>query len=99
MAKFKVGDLCIGQHFVCDTERNGMECEVVAFLPGGGTFTNSRFDGKVVIDQNAYAVQWADSFLSWVAEGNLRKKPPKEKKSSWEQIEKLCGWNPTKVTA
>lgn len=99
MAKFRVGDVCIGQNFEVDTERNGMECEVVAHLPEGGMFCNTRRDGKVLIEQNAYCVHWADGLVGWVAQHNLRKKPPKEKKGSWEQIEKLCGWNPTKVNA
>ena len=99
MAKFKPGDICIGQNFECDTDRNGVECEVAAVMPEGGVFASLRAQDKIEIEKNAYHVHWADGTSSWCAEHNLRKKPPKEEKGSWDAVEKICGWSPTRVKA
>ena len=99
MAKFNRGEICIGQNFECDTERNGMECEVLDVLPEGGVFSNTRIDDKVVIDSNAYQVRWCDGMVSWNAEYNLRRKPPQRKdrdtKTEWDETI----WAPHEVTA
>lgn len=97
--KFKVGEICVGQRFDYDTDRNGVECEVQGYAVGGGTFYHTPTKEPWAIKGPAYRVRWADGEWSWVAEFNLKKKPPKEKLGSWSRVEKLCGWNPSKQPA
>jgi len=89
MNKFKVGEIAIikldlgGNHL----ETIGRECEIIEAYPSINVY-------KVTIPSIK------DGFDFWKAKGcELRKKPPKEETSSWEEIQKLTNWNPKKVTA
>jgi hypothetical protein len=78
-----------------------VECDINGHAADGGVFYSVTEKRGFVIDGPAYYVGWSDGSSSWVAECNLRKKPPKEKPAgkqlgSWDKIEKACGWNPTK---
>ena len=99
MAKFNLGEICIGQNFECDTDRNGMECEIIDIMPEGGVFSNTKLDGKITIERDAYRVRWCDRLISWTAEYNLRRKPPQRKdrdtKTEWDETI----WAPHEVTA
>lgn len=97
MAKFKVGDICIGQHFEVDCELNGRECEVREIIPEGGYFVSHKTRSLFRIDAVCYRVEWQGGGMSYTHESKLKKKPPKGiELGSWGKIEKACGWNPTK---
>lgn len=63
MAKFKAGDICVGQNFYADTKYNGMECRVIgesrAML--GGVY--------------GYVVLWKNGQQDVVPASRLRLKP------------------------
>lgn len=82
--KFKVGEIV---NVVGDINGNnphtiGIEVEIISLL-------NDRYDYETM-DANG---------ISWFArESELRRKKRPEGVSSYEEIEKLVNWNPTKVT-
>jgi hypothetical protein len=92
---YKVGDICIGVGFVAPHAAfNGMECEIIA--PLANRTGTSLIDGSPC--QNwAYTVRWADGRELHVIEKRLRLKRPPEEKSSWEEIERICGFHPEKI--
>lgn len=72
-AAFKVGEIAIGQNFVHNIERNGMECEVIGGLEmrtGYGSSTGDRITGM------SYLVQWSDGMIRVQRPFQLRKKFP-----------------------
>lgn len=103
MAKFKVGDICIGQGFTAARylHLNGMECTVLEVIPVGTAFPG-YFRGHIRhLDGLGYKIRWADGETASVVEYCLRKKPPKVVElGDWDAIEKITkGWNPTKAYA
>jgi hypothetical protein len=93
--QFKVGDVCVGQNFARNTDRNGVECEILA-LDG---VRESRGVSGVV--GTWWRVQWADGRVSNARTVNLRRKePPKPAREidtvvSWSD----CAWSPERVPA
>lgn len=89
---FKVGDICIGQHFLRHTEYNGMECEII----GGLDLRQwGAADGRMGEDMS-YRVRWADGTVSNQLGHNLRPKRPRHwlnEVVSWETV----GWMPMDV--
>lgn len=101
MAKFKIGDVCLGQNFHAYPEFNGVECEVLGVREQGGIYQHAFRRGLFVIVGPSYYVRWATTGKKYcVAERHLRKKQlPEEYLGSWEEIEQLTGWNPTRTKA
>lgn len=92
MAKFRVGDLCIGTDLNADACYNGCECEVLAVHPDGVTGYSNSLREFLRFPPVAYTVRWADGWEAFVHEPNLRKKPPrKEELGTWDALAKL-GW-------
>jgi len=91
MSKFKVGEIAIIVATSSHPEHVGMEC----------TISSSRHINfgayGYVIEINGCVDDSGAPWFSWETE--LRKKPPKEETSSWEEIQKLTSWHPKKVTA
>lgn len=68
---YPVGTICIGQHLVRDTNRNGQECQIVRLHPPGQyvTVSGERVEGPV------YEVQWrGELFTTVISPQNLRRK-------------------------
>lgn len=99
MAKFAVGDVCLGQDFEEPyTQYNNEECEILGVFPLGVSFLGVL--PPLYIRGTSYLVRWAsDREKYYVSELNLRKKPRKEPLGSWGDIERLTGWNPIKACA
>lgn len=72
MDVFKVGEVVVGQHFIFDTHRNGMEGEIVVGLHMG-TIPH-RITGTPI--ELGYGVRWADGDLRMAAPVNLRRRKP-----------------------
>lgn len=99
MAKFKVGDICIGQYLDAYACYNDCECEVVAVHPDGMVAMSQALGQILRIPPVAYAVVWADGRQYYVHEANLRKKPPRDEQlGDWEELAKL-GWNTARKMA
>lgn len=77
--QFKVGEICIGQYFVIDTELNGMECEIIGGLENAVGIDRLR---RIHMGP-AYLVRWANAEVSSVYPHNLRRKPPKQSTDAW----------------
>jgi hypothetical protein len=90
---FKVGEICIGQNFLTNTECNGMEREIIGGLELREWMTP---DGRKGMDMS-YMVRWADGHECSQIGYNLRpKRPPKraiDEVVSWETV----GWMPFEV--
>lgn len=85
-----INDVCIGQHFVIDTDRNGMECVII-----GGLQDGIGFDRLGVIRMGpAYLVHWADGEEGVVAPRNLRKKRPPQEYAGELRIRELFNQPP-----
>jgi len=96
VAKFKVGDICIGQNFHDYPEFNGVECEVLDVREQGDIYQRAFRRVLFAMPGPHYRVRWATGEKYYVAETHLRKKPPPEEYlGDWDEIEKLTGWNPT----
>lgn len=94
MSKFKVGDIIIGQNFIFNLSYNGLEGEVIAAEKIRRTRKRNTNEIDNVL---SYLILWSNNNMTAQKEFNLRKKPPKEKTSTWEEVEKISGWNPTKT--
>ena len=83
--KFKVGDVCI---FVT----NGVPCQENPDL--------EKFDGCEVLIKDVhphnYTIEWPDGSDGWAFEEHLRKRPPKQGTTTWEDIQQITGWVPNK---
>lgn len=97
MAKFTPGDLCVIVDSHAHPENIGRECEFIDYLD------ESIVCGDVVSDcviniPNAPTDTHPNGW--WLANSrHLRKKKPPETLGSWDAIEKITKWNPTKVKA
>lgn len=91
---FKVGDVGIGQNFVNDPTRNGMECEIIGGLEMRLSFTESRREFTRGL---RYQVKWADGLTTDQEAYYLRpKRPPRHWLNEvviWESV----GWMPMDV--
>jgi hypothetical protein len=91
---FKVGDICIGQNFVTNVSRNGMEGVVIGGL--AVRTARNRVD-HVVRTKVGYLIKWTDGVVGHVGPHNIRpKKPPRHRLNemvSWETV----GWMPFEV--
>jgi hypothetical protein len=97
MSTFKVGDVCIGQHFVNHPELNGMECTIDAPLAMRSV---ERALNDEIVTCECYAVTWADGSSSWTEPKNLRlKQPPSYPEQFTAGDWDLCPWQPTREHA
>lgn len=89
MSALKVGDICIGQHFVVDVHRNGMECVIV----GGLEFTVCTDTRGYIVPGDSYLVEWSDGVVVEVGPHNLRKKRPPQSDETWaaDMVKKVTG--------
>jgi len=82
MSKFKVGEIAI----ICSVdfpEYNGTETEILGVFHSG---TSSNGVGyRCTIQKRG----WSESAL--------RKKKPPEEKTTWEEIQEITNWNPSKA--
>jgi hypothetical protein len=70
---FKVGEVCIGQHFIMRPDRNGCECVVLTsarHMHVRCDTTGRPHSGPMV------EVRWADGWITNVMPSNLRRKRP-----------------------
>lgn len=80
-AQFKVGDICIGQNFVVDTERNGMECTIIGSL---ATYQLILYNNELLY---GYECEGEDGLQFVCAPHNLRlKHPPRSAKSIMREV-------------
>lgn len=90
MAKFKVGDICIGQNFIFDTECNGMECEII----GGYELREGLWSGNLFPEKcYCYEVVWADGYICNAKEFNLKPRYDGNELVSWSD----CAWQPKQL--
>lgn len=79
---FRVGDICIGQYFVIDTQVNGVECVVA------GPLEMCETDHPIIgrrIDY-FYEVQFInETHTTRVRPFNLRKKHPPQSDDAWAE--------------
>jgi hypothetical protein len=94
--QFKVGDVCVGQNFEFNIERNGQECEVLRPMGRHAAVVQGhRVSGFW------WRVRWSDGAETDVRPFNLRRKqPPKPAREidtvvSWSD----CAWSPERVPA
>lgn len=74
MAKFKVGDVCLGQNLVVDPDYNGKECTVLGF---GVVNPICTVTGRELGIMALYKVEWFDATITYQDANELRlKKPP-----------------------
>jgi len=92
MSKFKVGEDAVV--FCPDDNIHNEECVVIGELRRREWDGDGCLKGKSGID-NTYLVDIRGERYC-VFPFELRKKPPKEETSSWEEIQKLTNWNPKK---
>lgn len=88
--KFQIGDVAIGQNFTVHSHLNGMECEIVSPLKECTGIDQST--GHLVSGL-AYNVVWADGLSSYTQEFYLKKRPPANTPSEWEDSDV---WQPEK---
>jgi hypothetical protein len=77
---FKVGDVCIGQNFVRDIDRNGVECTII-----GGLEPRNYLDfhsGETFL-LYCHEVEWSDGLISSIQPKNLRRKQPPSDITQW----------------
>lgn len=87
MDKFKVGEVAIYQHLTISLKSNGEECEIIRGLD---YHEDSEFPHKLM-----YITKDANGIFV-VKPENLRKKNPPQELSTWEEVQKLTNWNPSK---
>lgn len=92
MSKFKVGEVAVFISSKISPELVGFECEIVDIdvprHPDG-----KRFDYAVSFigaPDHDIAGHWV------VSEYQLRKKKPPQEKTTWEEIQSITNWNPSK---
>lgn len=90
MDKFKKGDIV---ELIQASEKNkysiGMEYEVVSdCYDAGGHMAYEIFNENDIA--SAECEYWT------AREGQLRKKKPPEEPATWQEIQEISGWNPTK---
>ena len=93
MDKFSLNEIATVAGLIQKTERNGEECEIV---------------GIDVVSSDGEAFDYAIRYKNipdhevgfWVIKKeNLRKKKPPEEPATWQEIQELTNWNPTKEVA
>lgn len=91
--KFKVGEIAIIQNLINDITNDGTEVEVIEDLD----LRSTRF--KVgIVETMCYVVRRPDGLVWHCLPHQLRKKESPDV-STWEDFKKVCGFDPTKVTA
>ncbi len=88
--KFHLGEIALGQNFELCPEYNGMECEIV----GNPQVSTNR--GTVLFTQTTalrYLVKWSNGQITAQEEFYLKKLPPSNDLSSWEDSDV---WQPEK---
>lgn len=85
MAKFEVGEIAVALGGL--TRPSEAECEILDVL-GKGVY-------KILVD-GCRSTMKDGGWL--IKERHLRKKKPPEEPASWEEIQELTNWNPTKET-
>lgn len=90
MAKFSVGEMAIIDNCKSYPSFIGMECEILSNpYDGIGSITGELCIGYDACLQNGEKHS--------IAERCLRKKKPPQELTTWEEVQKLTNWNPTKV--
>lgn len=89
MNKFEIGEIAIIDNSVHKPEFVGMECEIISReIYGIAKGTEYAAYGYIVeINGETHGF----------VKACLRKKKPPQELSTWEEVEKLTHWNPTKV--
>lgn len=86
---FEINEIAIIEGLTKYSNFNGMECEILgpAINKAPKEYSISVF-GHSKPNKHPWKIH----------EKNLRKKKKKEEKASWEKIQEVTGWNPTKET-
>lgn len=94
--KLKPGDVCIIVNSYSHQDSLGLECVVISC----SAYTLDPLNQPVDVVIHIPGVPSLDTRTGyWAANSlHLKKKPPKEKASTWDAVEKICGWSPRKVT-
>lgn len=89
---FKPGDVCVIINSYRHPESIGLECTIVSCSP----VILDAHDQPVDVTIHIPGVPCPGSQDgSWLANSlHLRRKSPKEKTSTWDAVEKICGWSP-----
>lgn len=83
MSKFKVGEIVIIQS-KSHPEYNGMETEIIEILARRVGGYRCTIEPEYTFMQNG----WAESAL--------RKRRPPQETSTWEEVQEITKWNPSK---
>jgi hypothetical protein len=97
MSQFKVGDVCVGQHFINWPELNGMECVVESAL-----HMSTGFDPRTcqLFTGMTHVVVWEDGARTFAEPKHLRlKRPPTTYDGDTAGDWGLCPWKPAQVRA
>lgn len=101
--QFKIGDVCeIVRVAVTwlqqDASLIGLECTIETALMPPGTAPGYVDGGFPVVNKHpVYGIKLRDGRGVWCVPEALRLKKPPPEVSTWDAIEKLTRWNPTKV--
>lgn len=82
--KFQIGDILLGCNFTFDLEYNDLECEVISgmcYRKSRHEVLNKSYDGLM------YVVVWSNGTTTCQPEYNLKKLPPKDAKTEWEDVD------------
>jgi hypothetical protein len=90
--KFKIGEVVILRNTVYFPQYEGCEVEIIQDIR---TITSTQ-DGKVV---DAYEIKiLQDDKVLNAQTHQLKRKPPNQDTTTWEEFKKVCGFDPSKVT-
>lgn len=93
MAKFKKGDMVVGQYFVADKSRNDMEGVIIEDYQLRELHWP---DGDISVEM-VYTVHWKDEIENYVREANIRRiGGPTRGDMDTKILWKDCSWSPHK---
>lgn len=93
MSKFKVGEVAIVVNADYHKNHIGRECEIICVNPV--TLSGAPRDYEISIK----GIRAPALTNGWYThESHLRKKKPPQETSTWEEVQEIVGWNPSKMS-
>ncbi len=87
--KWRVGDVAIAQNCLRQTHLNGQECTI--------TGTTNRKDKYIwLVDVNGCPSKHETRLWSF-SNNHLKPLPDDNQASTWEAVDKCCGWQPKEL--